>query len=66
MTYTFSPLSDDAVVMQFGTDIHLSTHQKIQNVATYLQEHPCLLYWVYNTNSHVIKRFERIKFFIVN
>src|SRR5699024_7796319 len=40
MTYTFSPLSDDAVVMQFGTDIHLSTHQKIQNVAPYLQEHP--------------------------
>ena len=40
MTYTFSPLSDDAVVMQFGADIHLSTHQKIQNVATYLQKHP--------------------------
>lgn len=40
MNYTFSPLSDDAVVVQFGDKIDLHTHKIIQTVANYLSTSP--------------------------
>lgn len=40
MNYTFSPLSDDAVVVQFGDEIDLHTHQTIQTVANHLNTSP--------------------------
>lgn len=37
MTYTFSPLSESAVVIEFGSDINSATHQIIQKVAKHLE-----------------------------
>lgn len=40
MNYPLYPLGDRAIIIEFGTDIHLDTHHIIQAVSSFLDDHP--------------------------
>ena len=40
MDYELSPLGDQAIRIQLGKDINIATHQKIQTITSYLDDHP--------------------------
>ncbi|KAA9028372.1 5-oxoprolinase subunit PxpB [Niallia endozanthoxylica] len=40
MNYKLFPLGDQGIIIELGKDISAMTHQKVQNISFYLQNHP--------------------------
>lgn len=40
MEFSFYPLGENAVLIEFGTEINMDTHRKIQVITTYLNDNP--------------------------
>lgn len=40
MEYSFHPLGDQAIIIDFGKDINIATQQKVQAITEFLDEHP--------------------------
>ncbi|MGV3463739.1 MAG: carboxyltransferase domain-containing protein, partial [Heyndrickxia sp.] len=40
MSYTLHPLGENAVMIELGNELNLDTHQKVQAISSYIEEHP--------------------------
>lgn len=44
MNYTLSPMGESAIIIELGNELDLLTHQKVQAISFYLENHP--FYWM--------------------